>query len=244
MAGANEYRMTRRVRDLPQSLQPRELLDRQGAEKVSESVLVAILLRSGVQGLSVVDLADGLVLHYGNLTNMARASVEELSRHHGMGKVKAQVLKSALELGRRLTAECVEERPSVRTPEQVAALLKEDARVLDQEVLWLLMLDTKYRLLRPPEEVSRGILDANLAHPREIFRKAVGHAAAAVILAHNHPSGDTTPSAEDIRITKQMVEAGRLMDIDVLDHVILGCPSGNDRKAFFSLRESGMVDFG
>jgi DNA repair protein RadC len=161
-----------------------------------------------------------------------------------MGKVKAQVLKAALELARRVAAERIPDRPSVRTPAQVAEVLGETARVLDQEVLWVMMLDTKYRLLRAPEEISRGILDANLVHPREVFRRAVGHAAAAVILVHNHPSGDTAPSAEDIRVTRQMVEAGRLMDIEVLDHVILGCPSKGSDEAFYSLRESGLVDFG
>ena len=209
-----------------------------------ESVLIAVLLRSGVKGRNVASLAEELLCHYGTLSAMARASAEELADHHGMGRVKAQVLKAALELARRLSDECLEDRPPLRTPGQVAEVLRERARALDQEVLWLLLLDTRYRLLRAPEEISRGILDANLVHPREVFRRAVGHAAAAVILAHNHPSGDTTPSAEDVRVTRQLVEAGRLMDIEILDHVIVGCPSGSDRQAFFSLRESGMVTFG
>lgn len=240
-----EYLLSgRRVRDLPACMQPRELMDRHGADNVPPEVLLAVLLRTGVQGLSVVELASQLLRHYGSLSDLACASVEELARHRGMGRVKAQVLRAALELARRLSEERVPQRPAVRTPDQVADLLRESARALEKEVLWLLLLDTKYRLLRPPQEVSKGILDANLVHPREVFREAVRHAAAAVILAHNHPSGDSTPSAEDVRITRQLVDAGRIMDIELLDHVIIGRPNDGDTIGWFSLRESGMVKFG
>jgi DNA repair protein RadC len=218
-------------------------MDRLGPSNVSAEILVAVLLRGGVQGLSVVELAGTLLRHYGSLTEMSRASVDELTRHRGMGRVKAQVLKAALELARRLSEESLPERPAIRAPEQVAELLREPARGCEAEVLWSLLLDSKYRLLRRPVEVSRGILDANLVHPREVFREAVRSSAAALVLAHNHPSGDPHPSAEDLRITRQLVEAGKLIDIEVLDHVILGGATPADPQGFLSLREAGVVAF-
>jgi len=233
----------RTVQEMPSRMQPRELLERHGAEKVPDEVLLAIILRTGIPKKNVLELAHELVVRYGSLTELSRASVDQLMQHQGMGKVKAQVLKASLELARRLGQETVEDRPVVRTPEQAVHVLEQEAKAESVEIFWTLFLDTKYRLIRPPWEVSRGILDASLVHPREVFKEAIRSACAAVILAHNHPSGDSAPSAEDIRITRQLIEAGKLVDIEVLDHVILGHPTKEDPKGFSSLRESGLVEF-
>jgi DNA repair protein RadC len=233
----------RRVCDIPKDERPREVFDREGPEGVSDRVLLAVILRSGVRGVSVVDLADRLLNHYGSLTALAQVSVDELRTVCGIGRVKAQVIKAALELARRLGRESLRETQTVRTPEDAARLLRGEARVKDQEVFWVLLLDTKYRLRRPPVEVTRGILDASLVHPREVFKEAIRSSSAAVVLVHNHPSGDPAPSAEDIRITRQLVEAGKIMDIEVLDHVILGRAPAPEAQDHMSLRESGLVAF-
>lgn len=232
-----------RVRDMPQRLRPREEIQRRGVEHVGDDTLLAILLRSGARGLNVLDLARRLLGHYGSLTLMARASLAELAGHHGLGPVKAQVLKAALELARRLSEESAADLPRVRSPDEVFRLLRETARIADEERFWVLLLDTRNRLKCPPIEVTRGILDASPVHPREVFREAIRSSTAAVILAHNHPSGDPSPSAEDIRLTRQLVQAGRVVDIRVLDHIILGRPQHANPAGFLSLREQNLVVF-
>ena len=214
-----------------------------GIENVSDAVLVAVILRAGVPGVNVVDLANALIRRYGSLSAMAAASSAEIAQMRGVGPVKAQMLKAALEIGRRLHLEAVPKRFRIRSPEDVARLLQDEARVLDQEQFWVLHLDAKNALRQHPVKVTRGLVDASLVHPREVFRSAVGTATAAVVLAHNHPSGDTTPSAEDIKITRQLVSAGRILDIRVLDHVVVGRGREDGRHVYTSFRESGIVDF-
>lgn len=233
-----------RVRDMPERLRPREELDRRGVEHVSDYDLLAIILRSGVRGVNVVALSRQLLKKYGSFTELAKASVDELSAVKGMGKVKAQVLASALEIAKRLSRESIPDRCRVRTPEDAARLLREEARTLEHEVFWALMLDAKNYLKSTPVDITKGLLDASLVHPREVFREAVRSATAAIVLVHNHPSGDCTPSAEDIRITKQLVEAGKIVGIKVLDHVVLGRSGPGGDKNFLSMREEGIVDFG
>ncbi|MFC1497035.1 DNA repair protein RadC [Verrucomicrobiota bacterium] len=228
---------------MPKKLQPREELDRVGVEHVSDVVLLSVILRSGVHGMNVVELAVQLLKDYGSFTELTKASIDELASVKGMGKVKAQVLMAALEIAKRLSLESVPERCRIKTPEDAACLLREEVRTLEREVFWILMLDTRNHLKRVPVDVTRGLLDASLIHPREVFREAIRSMAAAVVLIHNHPSGDCTPSAEDIRITKQLVAAGQIVDIKVLDHVILGKKAGNDKNDFLSLREQGIVEF-
>jgi DNA repair protein RadC len=231
------------VRDVPERERPRELFDRLGPENVPDSVLLAIILRSGVRGTNVIDLARHLLRRYGSLTELARVPVQDLKEVNGLGPVKAQVLKAALQLARNLAEEAGGDRPFVGTPAEAARALREQTRALEEEVFWVLLLDTRNRLMAPPLEVSRGILDASLVHPREVFKSAIRHACAAVILAHNHPSGDPSPSPEDIRVTRQVVEAGRIVEISVLDHIILGRSDGRDGQDFLSLREAGIVSF-
>lgn len=231
-----------RVKDVPKTMRPRELMDQFGVEAVEEYVLLAILLRTGVQGASVIDLARLLLKDFGSLTALARASVDDLKRR-GLGKVKAQVLKAALELARRLANETAPDKRPVKTPADAADLLREEARPLEQEQFWILPLNTRNYLKGGPVNITSGLLDASLVHPREVFRDAIRTRSAAVVLVHNHPSGDPAPSAEDIRITRQLVAAGRVIEIRVLDHVILGKALTPGEKDFFSLREAGIVDF-
>jgi DNA repair protein RadC len=232
-----------RANDLPKALQPREKFDRLGPENLSESDLLALLLRTGTAGTNVVELAEALLMQYGSLSALSRTSIAELQKIHGIGREKAKILKAALEIGRRLVQENVGENPRIASPEEAAAVLRERARSLDREVFWVLLLDTKSRLMAPPCEVSKGTLNSSLVHPREIFKPAIQHSAASVILAHNHPSGDPSPSAQDIRITKKLIEAGKTMEIKVLDHLIMGRKTRDGANDFFSLRESGLTEF-
>ncbi len=232
-----------RVRDMPAQLRPREAVEQFGVENVGDDVLLALLLRTGIKGLNVVDLAKGLVRKYGSLTAMAETSVSDLAQVDGISTVKAQILKAALELGRRVGTETKAARIKISTPGDVYALLRHRAVTLGREVFWVLLLDAKNALKCQPIDVTAGILDASLVHPREVFREAVRSAAAAVVLAHNHPSGDPSPSAEDLRITRQLVEAGGVVDIKVLDHVIVGRCGAPHPDGYLSLREAGLVKF-
>lgn len=233
------------VHQIPEQERPREMFDRLGAENVPDKQLIAIILRSGVRGHNVVDIADGLLREYGSIATLAEVSVDDLARVRGMGKVRAQVLKAALELARRITSAPRQQKFIVRTPPEAMAALKAHgiATHREFETFWVMLLNRRYQLCRPTLEITRGILDASLVHPREVFKEAIRSNSAALVLVHNHPSGDPTPSAEDIRITRQLVEAGKIVQIDVLDHIILGNAQSAGRE-YVSLRESGLVNFG
>ena len=233
-----------RICDMPERVRPREEATRRGVAHVSDAVLLAILIRTGRPGLNALAIAERLLCDYRSLTGVAQAPLDGLAKAPGMGRVKALTVKAALELGRRLTEEQLPSRPLVRSPAEAAAVLRETARTLERECFWVLLLDVKNRLIKTPVEVAQGVLDACPVHPREVFREAVLAASAHVILAHNHPSGDATPSAEDIRLTRQLVGAGRTMGIPVLDHVVLGCRrAGSAGDEYVSLRETGAVNF-
>lgn len=233
-----------RVCDMPSRLRPREEFERMGAENVSDAVLLALILRTGSTGMNVVEVSQLLLSSFGSLTALARASAKELQAIDSIGPVKAQMIKAAMELAQRLTRESVGENPLITTPEQAAAVLRERARILQHEVFWALMLDTKNRLIGEPQRISEGTLNSSLVHPRELFKRALQHSCAAVILAHNHPSGDPTPSAEDIKVTKQLIGAGEVMGIKVLDHIVIGHRRQSSDTDFLSLREAGLVNFG
>lgn len=236
-----------RIRDMPVRMRPREAIERQGVENASDEVVLAILLRTGSCGLNVVDLAERILVKYGSLTALARASVMELSQEksfRGLGRVKAQVLCCALDLARRMAEETRDERGVlVRTPEDVSGLMREQVRGLDHERFWTLNLDTRNRMKGGPHEISKGILDASLVHAREVFKVAIQAGCAALVLVHNHPSGDPSPSAEDIKLTRQLVQAGQVIGIKVLDHIIIGRKHGVKSRDFLSLREGGLVTF-
>jgi len=233
-----------RVHDIPAERRPRERFDQVGAEHVEVQVLLAIILRSGVKGMSVVSLADQLMAKYGSLSRIAQQSVSELAGFKGMGRVKAQVLKAALELAQRMNAETTDKHAAIRKPEEAARILRPKVHALDREVFWVLLLDAKNRLKQPPQPITSGLADASLVHAREVFKEAIRSASVSVILAHNHPSGDPTPSEEDLTITRQLVEAGHLIGINVLDHVILGQRATDGDNDFASIRELGLVEFG
>jgi DNA repair protein RadC len=230
------------VKNLPAQQQPREMVDQFGPAHVPDAVLLAIILRSGMQGLNVTELANQLLQEYGSLHALARAPKKELASWPGMGPVKAQMLLCALELARRMAAEKEPKKRKINTPQDALEVLNPLARTLEQEVFWVLLLDTRNQLQRSPVEVHRGTLNASLVHSREVFKEAIRSSCAAVLLAHNHPSGDPSPSREDIQLTRQLVDAGKILEIAVLDHIILGKADGNGNE-YFSLQESGLVAF-
>lgn len=233
------------VKELPLSMQPREEFEQRGAANVPDEILIAIILRSGTHGKNVAELARELLRHYKNLFELAKADYEELRslKIKGLGKVKCMELAATLEIGHRIAQQPAQQTAAnFREPESVYRLLSPLARALQQEIFWVLLLDTKNNLIGQPVETTRGLLDSSPVHPREVFSKAVRYSAASVILAHNHPSGDPTPSKEDIDITRRLVEAAQILGIRVLDHLIIGKPSSN-HPSYLSLLEKNLVSF-
>ncbi len=218
------------IRDLPADLRPRERLAYAGVSALSTVELLAIILGSGYQGESVLRMAEHMLTHFDGVAGLAQADFDELCQIHGIGEAKASQIQSALELGRRLLAAAPDRRMQVQTPADVANLLMMEMGLLEQEHLRTVLLDTKNYVTRIVD-VYTGSLNAAVVRVGEVFRAAIRANAAAIIVVHNHPSGDPTPSPEDIRVTEMVVEAGRLLDIAVLDHLIIG------RNRFVSLKE-------
>lgn len=228
-----------RIHDLPTHERPRERLLRHGSRALTDAELVAILLRTGCRGASALDLARSLLLEFGGLARVAERPAAELARRKGIGAAKAVQLAAAFSLAERLTRSS-EQEYYVRGPEDVAQLLREEYRLLDRESFRVLLLNTKNKLIKV-HQVSLGSLNASIAHPREIFKEAVLHSAASVILSHNHPSGDPSPSAEDLQTTRLLVEAGKALMIEVRDHVIVGRVSTTRPRDYVSFRELGLI---
>ena len=222
-----------RIRELPLSEQPDVRLRDAGPAALSDTELLAVLIRVGVSGTDVVQLAQELLVRYGGWSGLLRADHRELCTQRGIGEAKAATLKAALEIGRRLLIAGIDERPQIKSPADVANLLMLEMGHLEQEQLRVVLLDTKNRV---QQFVTIYVGSVNSAQVRigEVFRDAVRRNSAALIVAHNHPSNDPTPSPEDVLVTRQIVEAGKLLDIDVLDHLIL-C-----RSRYISLRERGL----
>ena len=231
--------MTSTMRELPPAERPRERLLNQGANALKTAELLAILLRTGTSGRPVLDLADFLLTHFGSLEALSRAPVGELAKVKGVGQAKAIGLKAAFALAARLARSEAEAR-SIETAEDVARLLGEEMRLLDYESVRVICLNTKHMVLAVAE-VSRGTLNESLFHPREAFRPALARQAHAVILAHNHPSGNPQPSDADLHVTRRMKEAGELLQIALLDHVILGAPRAGVEKNYFSFKNEGLL---
>ena len=233
------------VQALPSEMRPREEMRRRGVHNVADEMLLAILLRSGTRGKNVIELARDILRKSNGLSNLAKASPEEIQalRIPGLGPIKAMELAAALALGRRVAelGPSAEQIP-VREPVAVWRLLEPQAQHLKQEIFWALLLNTKHVLIGQPVEVTQGLLDNSPIHAREVFSVAIRYSAAAVIVAHNHPSGDPTPSPEDIRITRRLVEAAKVVDVRLLDHVIIG-RAKDGQPGFVSLREQGHVAF-
>ena len=222
------------IKDLPEGQRPRERLIREGAGMLADNELLAILLRTGTAEASALDLATHLISHFGGIRALVQAAPEELSAVRGIGLAKAAQVKAALELGRRVAATQIEERPYIRCPEDAAFLVMEEMRHLDREYFSALLLNTKNQVVAR-ETVSIGTLNSSAVHPRELFKGAIRRSAAAIILVHNHPSGDPTPSKEDMDVTRRLQEAGEIVGIEILDHIVIG-----DNK-FISFKAKDML---
>jgi DNA repair protein RadC len=227
-----------RIHDLPVQDRPRERLAAHGAEKLSNAELIAILLRTGMKGMSAIHIAEQLLRQFGTLQNLANASLDELRKVKGIGRDKAVALKAAFTLARNMARELRHESPLLDTPERIADLLREDNRAYDVEHFQAVLVNTRRKLIRV-ESISQGTLDSLLVHPREVFKAAIAANAAAIVMVHNHPSGDPTPSEADIKVTRDLIRAGQLLKIDVLDHVILGRATPERPKDWVSLKELG-----
>ena len=222
------------IGDWPEEDRPRERLYHKGAEALADAELVAIQLGAGVRGTNAVELAREMLVRYGSLSGLAGRDVAELAGIRGVGRAKAVRLASAFELTRRLRSRNGGGRIVLSSPEQVYARYGPLMEDLEKEVFRVALLDAQNGLVKDVV-VSEGTLSASLVHPREVFKPAILESAASLILLHNHPSGDPTPSREDIRLTRQLVECGRLLDLRIHDHVVIG------RGRFASLAERGTL---
>src|SRR6202789_2366119 len=219
----NPFRMSQNVKlkDQPVSERPRERLAALGADALSHAELIGILLRTGLKGANAVEVGRQVLQKFGTLQLLAQASVADLQKVRGIGRDKAVTLVAAFALARKMAGELQWESPVLDNPENVVQLLREQNLVKNVETLQVLLLNTRHRLIRV-EEISDGTLDTILVHPREVFKSAIAANAAAIVLVHNHPSGDPTPSEADIKVTRDLLRAGQLLKIEVLDHIIIG----------------------
>jgi len=227
-----------RLKDQPVSERPRERLVARGSDALTHAELIAILLRTGLRGANVVQVAQTILQKFGSLNALALATVDELKQVSGVGPDKAATLVAAFALARRMEQERREESPVLDNPVTVVNFMRESSRLLSVEAFQVLLLNTRKKLIRV-EEISDGTLDTILVHPREVFRAAITANAAGIVLVHNHPSGDPTPSEADIKVTRDLIRAGQLLKIEVVDHVIIGRATAARAKDYSSLRELG-----
>ena len=225
------YRLS--VKELPPDERPRERLKLRGPASLSDGDLLAIILNTGIVGETVTDVSRRILVEHGGLRGLFRLDVAELARIRGLGDAKAVRLKAALELGRRLAALSPEDRPQVGSPDDVANLLLIEMGALEQEQLRVVLLDTKHRIIGA-RTVYQGSVNQAQVRVAEVYRDAVRHNATAIVAVHNHPSGDPTPSAADIALTVELVQAGQLLDVELLDHLIIG------QGRWLSLRRIGL----
>ncbi|MEW5828442.1 MAG: DNA repair protein RadC [Chloroflexota bacterium] len=226
-------RPTYRITDLRSNDRPRERLAALGPQALSNAELIAILLRVGVRGENAVQVGQRLLNTFGGLAGLHRALIEDLKRQHGLGEAKAAQIKAAIELGRRLTLESPESRPTINSPADAAALVQYEMSALEQEHLRVMLLDIRNHVLETVE-IYRGSVNSSQVRVGEIFKAAVRRNASALIVIHNHPSGDPTPSPDDVAVTRAIAQAGKLLDVDVLDHLVIG------QGRFVSLKERGL----
>jgi len=223
------------IHDLPVPDRPRERLQRLGAEALSAQEILALILGRGISGESVMVTAQRLLSQFGGLKGMAGASLEELSKVRGIGLAKAAQIKAALELASRVEGYSeTTGKTVVKTPEDVAGLVSGRLKGKKKEYFLAVLLDTRNQLIKVAE-ISVGSLDASVVHPREVFKEAISASAASVIFTHNHPSGDPEASEDDIELTKRLAQAGEIVGIDVLDHIIIG------DKNYLSLKRKGLL---
>lgn len=224
-----------RIQDLATSERPRERLADYGPSALSDAELLAILLRVGVKGENAVQVGQRLLSDFGGLVGLHRVSFDEVCQQHGLGKAKAAQIKAAIEIGNRLAQRRVAEdnRISIHSPKDVADFVQYEMGVLDQEELRVLLLDTRNRLEKM-EKLYKGSLNSSTVRIGELFKEAIRRNVASIIIIHNHPSGDPSPSPEDINLTRAAVQAGKILDVEVLDHIIIG------RDRFVSLKDKGL----
>ena len=222
-----------RIADLHKSDRPRERLAALGPQALTNAELIAILLRVGVKGENAVTVGQRLLNKFGGLTGLHRAPFAELKKQHGLADAKAAQIKAAIELGRRLTLESPEERPTINSPADAAALVVYEMSALEQEHLRVILLDRRNRVIETVE-IYKGSVNSSQVRVGEIFKEAIRKNASALIVIHNHPSGDPTPSPDDVAVTRAIVQAGKLMDVDVLDHMVIG------QGKWVSLKERGL----
>lgn len=224
---------TYRIRDLERSDRPRERLAAVGPGALSNAELLAILLRVGVPGENAVQVGQRLLQTFGGLSGLHRASFQEVCQQHGIGAAKAAQIKAAIELGRRMALESPEERPAIHNPSDAAALVSYEMEGFEQEHLWVILLDTRNRVMSI-ERIYKGSLNSSSVRIGELFRAAIQRNAASIVIVHNHPSGDPTPSPDDVAVTRAIVQAGKLLSVDVLDHIVIG------QGRWVSLKERGL----
>jgi DNA repair protein RadC len=227
-----------KIREMPADDRPREKLIARGAAALTNAELIAILLRTGLPGANAVQVASQLLERYKSLNGLSRCTVDEIADIPGIGPAKAVQLVAAFGLGQRLAHETLSQE-KIDTPELVYSLLAPEMRVLHKESLRVILLDTRYHLVRI-HEVSLGSVNESIAHPRDVFRPAVISSAYAVIVVHNHPSGDPSPSQSDHSLTRRLAEAAELLQIKLLDHIIIGAPA-DGRQPYFSFKEAGVL---
>lgn len=233
LALEDNERATYRIMDLAEAERPRERLAQLGPQALNTAELLAILLRVGVQGENAVQVGQRLLQAFGGLQGLQRAALDEVRAQRGVGEAKAATLKAAIELGRRLMLEAPEERPTIHSPADAAALVMYEMGALEQEHLRVMLLDTRNRV-QDIVELYHGSLNASMVRVGELFKPAVRRNSASILVVHNHPSGDPTPSPDDVTVTRAMVAAGKLLDIEVLDHLVIG------QGRFVSLKERGL----
>ena len=229
---------TLKIREMPQEERPREKLAAHGASALTDPELIAILLRTGRTGKNAVEVGRDLLNEYGSLRGLSRCTVDELKKIRGVGFTKAVQLAAAFGLGNRLAREVLANQ-KIDSPELVNELVGGEMRMLRKEAMRVVLLDTRYHLIRT-EDVSTGTVNESIAHPRDVFRPAVIASAYAVIVVHNHPSGDPSPSQTDHSLTRRLAEAAELMQIKLLDHIIIGAQS-NSGPGYFSFKEAGVL---
>jgi DNA repair protein RadC len=222
-----------RITDMAADERPRERLGKLGPQALSSAELLAILLRVGVTGENAVQVGQRLLQTFGGLTGLHRASFDEVRAQHGIGEAKAAQIKAAIELGRRLKDESPKDPPTINSPADAAELVLYEMSGLEQEHLRVIMLDSRNHVLGIAE-VYKGSVNSSQVHIGEVFKPAIRRNATAIIVIHNHPSGDPTPSPDDVAVTRAILQAGKLLDIDVLDHMVIG------QGRWVSLKERGL----
>ncbi|MBP2098663.1 RadC family protein [Enterococcus rivorum] len=222
------------IREMPEDCLPRERMEEVGEKALSNQELLAIILRTGKKGYNVMKLASSFLNHFENLHTLKQATVTEMMEVDGIGKVKALEIRAAIELGTRIQESTQLKYGKVSSSYQIAQNLMGEMKDLQQEHLVCLFLNTKNEVTKK-ETIFKGTLNQSIAHPREVFRQAVKYSAARVIIAHNHPSGNPTPSEQDLLFTKRIKECGEMMGIELLDHIIIG------QEEYLSLREENFL---